>query len=204
MRPARATRIDLLRHGETTGGNRYRGSIDDALTLPGWTAMRAALGKECGWNRIVSSPLRRCADFARDLAQRQALPLDIDARLREIHFGDWEGKTAPDLLAADPGAVTRFWNDPVNHPPPGAENLLAFQTRVLHAWHEIAARHAGEHLLIVTHGGPIRIILGQAQGMPVPESLRLEVPHAHLSRLEVKAVPEGGDRPAFTLLARSS
>lgn len=204
MCPERVTRIDLLRHGETAGGSRYRGSIDDALTPPGWAAMRAALGEECGWNRIVSSPLRRCADFARDLARRHGLPFAIDARLREIHFGDWEGKTASDLLAADPEAVTRFWNDPVNHPPPGAENLLAFQTRVLHAWDEIVAQHAGEYLLIVTHGGPIRIILGQAQGMSVPESLRLAIPHAHLSRLEVKVVPEESGRPAFTFLAGSS
>jgi broad specificity phosphatase PhoE len=198
------THIDLLRHGETVGGNRYRGSIDDALTPPGWAAMRAALGEERGWNRIVSSPLRRCADFARDLAQRHGLPLDIDARLREIHFGDWEGKTASDLLAADPEAVTRFWNDPVNHPPPGAENLLAFQTRVLHAWHEIAAQHAGERLLIVTHGGPIRIILGQVNGLSVLESLRLEVPHAHLSRLESANAPSLARGPRLDPIGESA
>lgn len=108
MCPERVTRIDLLRHGETAGGSRYRGSIDDALTPLGWAAMRAALGEECGWNRIVSSPLRRCADFARDLARRHGLPLDIDARLREIHFGDWEGEDRVRSVGYGPGSGHAF------------------------------------------------------------------------------------------------
>lgn len=204
MCPGRVTRIDLLRHGETVGGGRYRGSIDDALTPQGWAAMSAALGKECGWDRIVSSPLRRCADFARNLALRHALPLEIDARLREIHFGAWEGKTTSDLLAADPEAVTRFWNDPVNYPPPGAEDVRALETRVLLVWEELVARHAGEQLLVVTHGGPLRIILGRVQGLSPTESLRLEVPHAQRFRIVVQHEPETLKHSSFVLLAGQS
>lgn len=184
------TRIDLLRHGETEGGSRYRGSIDDPLTPRGRAAMRAALGEAHDWDRIVSSPLRRCADFARDLAQRHGLPLAIDARLREIHFGDWEGKTASDLLATQPEAVTRFWNDPVSHPPPGAEDVRALEARVLLAWEELVTRHAGEQLLVVTHGGPLRIILGRVQGLTLMESLRLEVAQAQRFRIEARREPE--------------
>lgn len=198
------TRIDLLRHGETVGGNRYRGSIDDALTPQGWAAMRAALGEECGWDCIVSSPLRRCADFARDLAQCRALPLEIDVRLREIHFGDWEGKTASDLLAADPEAVTRFWNDPVNYPPPGAEHVCDLEARVLLAWEELVGRCAGEQVLVVTHGGPMRIILGRVQRLSLTESLRLEVAHAQRFRMEVRQEPEETHFPSFVLLAETS
>ncbi len=204
MCPGRVTRIDLLRHGETVGGSRYRGSIDDALTPQGWMAMRATLGEERGWDCIVSSPLRRCADFTRDLAQRHALPLEIDVRLREIHFGDWEGKTVSDLLATDPEAVTRFWNDPVNYPPPGAEHVCDLEARVLLAWEELVGRCAGEQVLVVTHGGPMRIILGRVQGLSLAESLRLEVPHAHCSRLEARQVPEETHRPPFVLLAERS
>ena len=97
--PKRVTRFDLMRHGETEGGSRYRGSINDALTPQGWVAMRTALGEENKWDHIISSPLHRCADFARNLAERHALPLVLDARLREIYFGAWEGKTATELLA---------------------------------------------------------------------------------------------------------
>lgn len=201
MCPQRVTRVDLLRHGETAGGHRYRGSIDDALTPSGWAQMHAALGAECGWTCIVSSPLRRCADFARDLAQRHRLPLELDPGLREFHFGTWEGKTAPDLMAADPDAVKRFWNDPVSHPPPGAEDVRAFEARVWLAWESLLRRHAGERLLVVTHGGPLRIILGRLQGHSLRASLQLDVPHAHRVRVEARMMEETSSRCSFALLA---
>ncbi len=174
------TRVDLLRHGEVEGGERYRGSTDDALTTRGWEQMRAAVGDACPWTCIISSPLKRCAEFAVELAERQAIPLELDARLREIHFGTWEGKTAAELLAWHPEHLTRFWNDPVNNPPPDAEPLLHFEARVLAAWHEHGAPTAGERVLIITHGGVIRAIVGHMQGLAWPERLGIAVPHAHV------------------------
>lgn len=181
------TRIDLLRHGETEGGARYRGAIDDALSARGWEQMRAVVGESGPWSRIVSSPLQRCAAFASETEQIHRLPLDIEPRLRELHFGDWEGKTSVEIHAAWPDRLERFWSDPVNHPPPGGENFSAFQARVLGAWDDLLARHAGAHLLIVTHGGPIRVILGRARGLPWAEALCQPVPPASLHTLVVSA-----------------
>jgi len=186
------THIDLLRHGETEGGERLRGSIDDALSARGWEQMCAVVGESGAWSRIVSSPLQRCVAFARKATQKYRLPLDIEPRLREIHFGDWEGKTAAEILAAYPDRLERFWNDPVNHPPPGGESFSAFQARVLGAWDDLLARHAGTHLLIVTHGGPIRVILGHARGLPWAEALRLPVPLASLHSLTISAAECNG------------
>ena len=203
MDTGRVTRIDLLRHGETVGGSRYRGSLDDALTPHGWAAMRAALGAARGWDRIVSSPLRRCADFARDLARRHALPLALDPRLREIHFGDWEGKTAADLLSSHPEALTRFWRDPVNHPPPGAEDARALEARVLLAWQDLVGHCSGEQVLVVTHGGPLRIILGRVRKLSLAESLQIEVPLARCFQVVAQQSPEAA-RPDWVLLAGES
>ena len=58
--------IDLIRHGEPEGGRRYRGATDDPLTAAGWRQMEAAVAG-LSWQRIYSSPLVRCADFARHL-----------------------------------------------------------------------------------------------------------------------------------------
>jgi len=203
MSPTRATRIDLLRHGETVSGPCYRGSIDDDLTPQGWAAMHDALDATCSWDRIVSSPLRRCADFARDLAQRLARPLEIDARLREICFGEWEGRTASELLTSDPEALSRFWQDPINHPPPGAEDVRALEARVRMAWDELIRRYSGEQVLVVTHGGPLRIILGRVKKLSLAESLRLEVPHARCFHIEIQ--PRSAEaQPDFVLLAGKS
>jgi len=140
--------------------------------------MRAAVGESCAWTQIVSSPLVRCRAFAEEIAARYRLPLDIDPCWREIHFGDWEGKSADDLLKTCPAELARFWDDPEQYTPPGGETLQAFRKRLHEAWDDLPVRYAGEHLLVVTHGGPIRFILGRMRGLSVTESLRLDVPHA--------------------------
>lgn len=184
-----ATRIDLLRHGEVDGGERYRGSTDDALSARGWEQMRAAVGDACPWAYIVSSPLQRCAAFAVELAQQHARPVEFDARLQEIHFGAWEGKTSAELLVSHPQQLARFWHDPLHHPPPDAEPLLHFEARVLAAWNEHRARHTGKQVLIITHGGPIRAIIGHVQGLAWPERLSIDVPHASLRRMHADTTP---------------
>ncbi|MDP2783353.1 MAG: histidine phosphatase family protein [Sulfurimicrobium sp.] len=179
-----STVIHLLRHGETEGGPRYRGSTDDALTPRGWAQMWAAVG-EIGWDRIVASPLVRCAAFAQTLAERRGIPLEIDARLREMHFGAWEGRTAVEIMAQDADALTRFWQDPAAYPPPDGEPLLAFQARVLQAWREIVRADAAQRVLLVSHGGPIRVVLCDIKQHPVERLLELEVAHAALLAVRV-------------------
>ncbi|MCK5395440.1 MAG: histidine phosphatase family protein, partial [Gammaproteobacteria bacterium] len=88
------TYIDVIRHGEPVGGRRYRGySVDDPLTDKGWEQMRAAIPETPRWQHIVSSPLKRCLDFSQELASDLHIPFSIDDNVKEIGFGDWEGKT---------------------------------------------------------------------------------------------------------------
>ena len=196
MTGPRETLVDLLRHGEVAGGARFRGSLDDPLTPQGWRQMQEALPTDGGWTRIVSSPLKRCAAFADTLAQRLDLQLQVDSRLQEMHFGAWEGQTAEQLLASEPEAVQRFWADPATHSPPQGEPLSAFRQRVLAAWRELVAE-PGQRVLLISHGGPLRVILGQVLGMPETHLLRLELPLAALSRVRVQG---GGDGEPFTSL----
>jgi alpha-ribazole phosphatase/probable phosphoglycerate mutase len=91
------TTLDLMRHGEPVGGRRYRGQIDDPLSEKGWAQMHAAVGDAAPWTRIVSSPLLRCRAFAETLSDRHGLPLALDDRLKEVGFGDWEGKSAAEI-----------------------------------------------------------------------------------------------------------
>lgn len=188
------TFMELMRHGETGGGSRLRGSSDDPLTATGWRQMCAAAGDDDRWQAVVTSPLVRCAEFAAALARRWNLPLETDARLREIHFGEWEGRSVRELWAEDPDALTRFWNDPVAHPPPGAEPVPEFRWRVLAAWREHLRRHAGRRVLVVSHGGPIRVILGEVRGLPLGELLKLEVVHAGVTRIRIERSARGAPR----------
>ncbi len=188
MNAAPATLVDLMRHGEPVGGKKYRGQTDDPLSDKGWAEMRAALGDRCPWDAVISSPLRRCAAFARELAGRRSLPLEFDDRLKELGFGAWEGRTAAELMNADPDMLLRFWRDPVNHPPPGGEKLPDFRDRVLAAWDEILARHAGKQVLVICHAGTIRMLVSHVLGMPLERLFSLHVPTAGVTRLRVDGV----------------
>jgi broad specificity phosphatase PhoE len=148
---------------------------------------------------VISSPLRRCHDFARHYVQqhvvyqhagqqhakRHKLRLRVEPRLREIHFGDWEGRSADDIEAADAAALKAFWHNPLVNMPPGSEPLADFHARVLAAWQELLQRYRGEHLLIVSHGGVIRLLLQHILAMPAEALLRVQVDHACLSRIAV-------------------
>lgn len=180
------THIDLLRHGEPVGGKRYRGQVDDPLSERGWEQMHAATEGLAEWQIVVSSPLSRCAAFAETLAERLQIPVQLDARLKEIGFGIWEGRTAEDIKKSDPDVLRRFWRDPVNHRPAGAEFLISFRRRVLAAWNDILNEHHGKKVLVVAHAGIIRMIVCLVLGTPVEHMFRIQVANAGLTRIRIE------------------
>lgn len=180
------TLIDLLRHGEPEGGVKFRGHSDDPLSVEGWAQMRAATATAAGWEVIVASPLRRCAEFAAELAANHGLPVETEARLKEIGFGTWEGLTAEQVAASEPQALERFWRDPAQHTPPGGESLEAFGQRVAAGWNDLLQRHAGKKILLVCHGGVIRLIIAQMLSIPPGHLFRMAVPFAAASRIRVR------------------
>ncbi|MBI5437938.1 MAG: alpha-ribazole phosphatase family protein [Nitrosomonadales bacterium] len=183
------THIDLLRHGETLAGSVYLGRSDAPLSEHGYRQMAEVLADAPRYDAVLSSPLMRCVAFAKDYAQRHGLPLYRDTRFQEMDFGAWDGRGAAEIAAADPGALENFWLDPVAFAPPQAEPLLSFQARVLAAWRELPVRYPGQRVLLVTHGGVMRIILCHLQQRMLTELLGLSVPHAALHRICVEHEP---------------
>lgn len=180
-------RLDLLRHGETELGGGLRGSLDDALTEKGWQQMRAAVIEQGPWDRLVSSPLQRCARFAEELAAKLGLPVEFDKDLQELHFGAWEGQSAAALMETDAEALGLFWADPYSFTPPQGEPVTAFSARVLAAVARLQAAYAGERLLLISHGGVMRLLLAQARGLPREQLLNVEVGHGALFSLSVES-----------------
>lgn len=177
-------RIDLLRHGETLGPGGFRGRIDHPLSEAGWQQLRAATAQPACWSAIVSSPLRRCAEFAAELAARLDIGLSLEPGLQELDFGEWDGRTPAELMVDQADALTRFWTDPWQYGPPGGENLADFEARVLQSLARLQAQHAGGHLLLVTHGGVIRLLLARARGLSQEGVHQVEAGYASLHRLQ--------------------
>ncbi|VVQ37963.1 alpha-ribazole phosphatase family protein [Pseudomonas fluorescens] len=178
--------LDLLRHGETELGGGLRGSLDDALTEKGWMQMRAAVVEGGSWDRIVSSPLQRCARFAAELGEQLNLSVHLDKDLQELHFGAWEGQSTAALMKTDAEALRLFWADPYSFTPPQGEPLSEFSSRVLAAVARLHSAYAGERVLLISHGGVMRLLLAQARGLPREQLLNVEVAHGALFALTVE------------------
>lgn len=181
------TQVDLLRHGACEGGEIFRGSTDVPLSDEGWQQMRGKVAAvaEPPWSTIISSPLRRCRQFADELAAQARLPVVVNSELREMHFGDWEGLPHAEAQQLDPEAWRQFWQSPDQASPPNGEAMPDFCQRVTTAADALLATHAGESLLVVAHGAVNRVVICHWLGMPMGAMTRLSVPYAGLTRFKV-------------------
>lgn len=185
------TTIDLLRHGHCEGGKVLRGVTDSPLSPAGWRQMQLALEPHHGWERVISSPLIRCRAFGNYFARLQKLPHILMSELREIDFGDWDGLSAEEIEAKDPLSAKAFYQHPETVVPPAGEPLVSARQRFIRAWQKILAAYEGEHLLVVGHGGGIRILLAFILGTPSNQLLPIAVPYGCLTRIKIWHTPDG-------------
>lgn len=144
--------LHLIRHAPTAGNGRkaYIGWTDEPI-LPFEAQPDHAA------RHVWGSDLLRCRQTAQLLFPNARYK--ADANLRELNFGDWEGKTYSDLQS---NARYRQWiNDPLSVQPPNGESFQQLAERVERA---IGAFPETGNFTIVTHGGPIRYILAKANG----------------------------------------
>ncbi len=180
------TTVDLLRHGEPVGGRRYRGQLDDPLSDKGWQQMASAVNGQHSWHQIVTSPLRRCREFAASLGEILNIPVQDEERFKEIGFGIWEGRTRDELQNSDPELLTRYFHDPITYRPEGAEDSSDFVKRVTDGWQGLLGNYHGRHVLVVAHAGVIRAVIGHVLEMPVANMFRLQVDNATFSRIRIE------------------
>ena len=116
---------------------------------------------------VYSSPSTRCTQLASYISKDHL----TDARLYEVNFGQWEGKTWDSV---DKETLDPWMQDFVNVCPPAGESMIQMQDRVMHFWKELLQCSYAKAAL-VTHGGVIRIILATIQGIPLKESFDIKV-----------------------------
>ncbi len=166
------TTILIVRHGETDFNQQgiYQGRMDVVLNEVG--AEQA--GKLGQWlseryeiDRIYSSPLQRAYATAMAIARGQkAGEILVDPELQEIDVGEWEGLAAPQAQKADPEIWKLLQTDVLHTRRPGGESYWDLYQRVTACLDKIVAKHAGETLCIVSHGGCVRVMLAHVMGVP--------------------------------------
>lgn len=173
----------LVRHPAVSVSPQACYGASDVPLAPGWERwceelqqlVRAIQGQVA----CVSSPLSRCLHPAR----RLGLDVGVELRLREMDFGDWEGRPWSDIAAED----LQRWNaDLMTVAPPGGESLGELHARVLQ-FLDAARGFNGDALVALTHGGPIRCLLAALLGMPVPYLFRLRIDPGSVSTVTLAA-----------------
>jgi probable phosphoglycerate mutase len=181
------TRILAIRHGETTWNQdkRLQGHLDIPLNERGhWQAARAAAAlRDESIAAVYSSDLSRAHQTACAIAAMQALPVQSHSGLRERHFGALQGRTWTELELEAPEAAQAWRTRVPDFAPGGGESLLQLRARIQSVLDEIAARHAGEQIVVVAHGGVLDILYRLATGLELQAPRTWTVENAAINRL---------------------
>jgi probable phosphoglycerate mutase len=183
-----ATRIMAIRHGETAWNvdTRIQGQLDIPLNDVGrWQAQQAAQAlADQDISHIYASDLARAWETAHWIGQSTGLTIQPEKGLRERGFGEFEGLTFAEIEAQRP-EQSRLWRqrDPHFAPPGGGESLLDFRDRVVATTLALAARHAGEHIVLVAHGGVMDVLYRAATGQDLQAPRTWHLGNAALNRL---------------------
>jgi broad specificity phosphatase PhoE len=192
------SRIFLVRHGEVEGNSGERltfsGWHDVALTPRGELQAQAVAQrlKRENIGAVYSSDLQRAQRTAEAIATQHDLPVQTDAALREVNYGDWAGLSEAELLADWNTLWQQRLADPVNVAAPGGESLSDLWRRVEPAWQSIAARHSGEghgeeerDAVVVGHNGSIRALVCHLLGMPPAHYRRVRITNCGLTCVQI-------------------
>jgi len=157
------TRVVLIRHGETLWNRdrRIQGQTDTPLSDLGRLQARAIGGRLRNerFDAIYASDLVRAWDTAQaigqaGLAERPGAPQPMaDPRLREMDFGEWEGKTSVEIAASHPEAHARSKSRDADFRIPGGESFRDLYDRAVSCVVSLVERHAGQSICVVAHGG---------------------------------------------------
>lgn len=182
-----ASRLIVLRHGETAWNQdtRIQGHTDIALNPTGlWQAQRLgqALADE-PLAAVYASDLSRAFITAQAVARHQGLDVTPEVGLRERSFGSLEGLTWAEIETQHPEAARLWRSREPDWAPHGGESLTVLQARVLGVLHRLAARHVGEQIALVAHGGVLDIIYRAATGQALQAPRTWQLKNAAINRV---------------------
>jgi len=160
------TTLLLVRHGETDWNrdHRWQGHSDTPLNESGRRQALELAATLDPPDRIYTSDLSRAVETAAILAARLGSPVVLDQRLRERGFGAWEGLTTPEIEERFAADLAR-WRAGEGAGAADAEAFAAFAERVGSFLDDVLASEAGKEVLVVAHGGTIRVIHALASGL---------------------------------------
>jgi alpha-ribazole phosphatase len=183
-----ATRIVLVRHTEPVEEARGRcyGRSDVGLSDAGHlhAAKLASQLSDLPIAAVVASPRQRALDTAAPIAAHHDLAVETVPGLRELDFGEIEGKTYEEIERSRPDLWRRWMSEPTAVHFPGGEGYADLRERVVAATGDLQRAHDGKVCVVVTHGGVIRAVLSAALELPDAKIFRFDQSYGALSVID--------------------
>jgi broad specificity phosphatase PhoE len=180
--------IAFVRHGETplNRDGRLQGRVDLELSEKGLDQAAQAASRFAGSPiaRIYSSPLRRAQQTAGAIADACGAEIEIDDRLIELDYGDWDGRPLAEIR---PTRESGWLSDPT-FAPPGGESLVAVMARVASFCTDRLT--ADDRIVAVSHVSPIKAAVAWALGVDEQATLRMYLGLASITKIGAR--PDGG------------
>lgn len=181
-------RLFLVRHAEAEESARGRcyGSLDVGLSAKGRSQCvelaRAFASEPIA--AVVSSPRIRAVETAAAIAEPHGLEVCVVPDLRELDFGELEGRTYDEIAASLPEVYAAWMTKPTEVRFPGGESYADLHVRSLAAVSRLRTADEGQTVVAVTHGGVVRAVLSHVLGMPAERIFRLAVDPASTTTIE--------------------
>jgi probable phosphoglycerate mutase len=187
------TRVIVVRHGETAWNNekRWQGHLDSPLTAKGLSQAQALARRLSGerFSALYSSDLGRAHQTAQIIATATGHSVVLDARLRERKLGVFQGLTSDEIRAVHAEEYELYRARDPDHRLPEGESLRQQVERNLRCFEELAQRHLGESIVVVTHGGVLSGLFRHVLSIPLEAPRRFAFPNSSLNVF----VFQGGD-----------
>ncbi|WP_432491404.1 bifunctional RNase H/acid phosphatase [Kineococcus auxinigenes] len=180
----------LVRHASTplTEQRRLSGRYGEDPELSEAGRAEARRAAECaevrGAGVVITSTMRRSRQTAEAIAERTGAQVLVDPQWDETDFGDWDGFTAAEVARRWPAEFAAWSTDPAVAPP-GGEPLVAVERRVQRAAAALRTRWAGQRVVLVTHGDPLRALLRECLGCGSHVQRRIHVDPASRTLLRL-------------------
>jgi alpha-ribazole phosphatase len=180
-------KIYLVRHGETDANveKKYCGQTDVDLNHKGLrdAASIAKVLKNTSFDSIVSSDLKRTLKTAELINEYHQLEIEIVPELREINFGKFENLTFEEIGLQYPEEKEKMIKEKINYNFLEGESLKTLHKRVIKAFNKLLKEKENEDLLIVSHGGVIRMILTEILSGDINNYWSIEVDNTRISTI---------------------
>ncbi len=190
--PTGVTRFWLVRHAivEKTARQTMYGTLDVPLCprhlsnqQPAYKALARRLPRQALW---FSSPLQRARKTGLTIqkAGNFSAPMEIDPAFIEQSIGEWNGTPHDTFPALLKKPAPPFWSIAADERPPGGESMMDVRQRIGQALDSYAQQNTGQDMIVLSHGGAIRMALSHCLDIPVDTALRLCIQNLSLSIIE--------------------